>query len=240
MSPLVQGVYATAFTLTFCAKTAAEYRLTGDRSVAHRQIKGWAEDICRLVHIDVKAFGVEAVDWTRPHVIMANHQSYLDILALYRALPIIAGMVAKKELYRIPALGQIMHSIGCVPIDRGDGQKAQEAIRKAAREVQSGQTLFIFPEGTRSPGDRILPLKKGGFYLVEEAQAPIVPIGIRGAAKLMPRDTYGIKSGVVEVHVGAPLKPPAERGSSARDRMRADVRRALGRLAALPLVPETH
>jgi 1-acyl-sn-glycerol-3-phosphate acyltransferase len=186
------------------------------------------------MHIEVRAHGLDAVDWSLPRVLMANHQSYLDVMALYRVLPLCFGFIAKKGLYTVPFFAGVMDAVGCVPIDRAHRTDALASMNKAARIVSAGSTIAVFPEGTRSLGDRIAPLKKGSFHLVQLAQVPALPIGIRGAGALMPRRNTGIRPGVIEVHVGEPIPPPPPDDNEARVALMARVRSELSRLAALP------
>lgn len=199
-------------------------------------VQEWSRGLRRRAGIEVRAHGMDGVDWSRPYVIMANHASYLDVLALYASLPRIVGFVAKKELYMIPFFSGVMHAVGCVPVNRGKRHEAVEALREAADAVRGGTTIAIFPEGTRSPGDRILPLKKGPFHLVQMAQVDVLPIGIRGAAALMPRQNTSMHSGVMEVHVGSPLPPPAPGDAEARKALTEQVRAEIARLAAVPMM----
>jgi 1-acyl-sn-glycerol-3-phosphate acyltransferase len=156
------------------------------------------------------------------------------VLALYRALPYIFGFVAKKQLFSVPFFGGVMRAVRCVPVDRQRRVEAMGAMREAAQTVAAGTTINVFPEGTRSPGDRIAPLKKGPFYLAQLAGVPVVPVGIRGTAALMPRQNTGIRPGVVEVHVGEPIAPPPPEDTKGRKALMARVREELSRLAAVP------
>ncbi len=210
--------------------------LGDDDEVVRDLTKQWAEGLCERMRIDVRAHGIDRVDWARPCVVMANHQSYLDVLALYRAFPYIFGFVAKKQLFAVPFFGGVMRALRCVPVDRQRRVEAMGAMREAARMVAAGSTIAVFPEGTRSDGDRIAPLKKGPFYLAQLAAVPTVPVGIRGTAALMPRANTGVRPGVVEVHVGEPIPPlpSSDANTKGRKALMARVREELSRLAAVP------
>ena len=145
-------------------------------------------------------------------------------------------MVAKKELFSIPFFSGVMRAVGCVPVDRARRVKAMTTMREAARTVAAGTTIAVFPEGTRSLGDRVARLKRGPFYLAQLAQVPTLPIGIRGTGALMPRQNTGIRPGVIEVHVGTLLPPPAPNDAAGRDALMAQVRAELSRLAAVPAI----
>lgn len=225
---LVAGFY----TLYMCRRIVQASALGDARGRA--EVRAWAAGLRGRLGIEVRARGMERVDWSRPYVIMANHSSYLDVLALYSALPDIVGFIAKKELYRVPVFSGVLRAVGCVPVDRRRHEEAVSALAEAARRVRGGASIAIFPEGTRSPGDRILPLKKGPFHLLQMAGVDILPVGIRGAGALMPRENTGIRSGVIEVHAGAPLPPPPPGDDAARATLAERVREELSRLAALP------
>lgn len=234
--PAFKLLVAWLYTIYMSQKAMrAKARGAGDERV-RAYVQEWSRGLRRHVDVEVRAFGVDAVDWSRTYVIMANHASYLDVLALYSALPRIVGFVAKKELYMIPFFNGVMRAIGCVPVDRGQHREAVDALREAADAVHAGTTIAIFPEGTRSRGDRIQPLKKGPFHLVQMAQVEVLPIGIRGAAALMPRENTGIRSGVMEVHVGSPLPPPERSDAEARKALTGRVREELARLADVPMI----
>jgi len=204
----------------------------GDERV-RKLTKLWATGLCERADIEVEVFGCDLVDWSAPVIIMANHQSYLDVLALYRTMPTPFGIIAKQMLFRVPAFGGVMRALGCVPVDRGNRKKAVASLQAAARQIQAGSTIAVFPEGTRTDGKRITRLKKGPFHLVQEAQVPIIPVGIRGTAALMPRANTALYSGRIEVHLGPPIAPPTS-GEEARAQSMAEVRSALAALAELP------
>lgn len=236
LAPPLALAWATVYTFHMSQKAMLDLALGAPETRVQERVKEWAEGICQRMHIEVRGYGVEAIDWSVPLVVMANHQSYLDILALYRALPRVFGMVAKKELFRIPYFSGVMRAVGCVPVDRAHRVSAMSTMREAARTVAAGATIAVFPEGTRSHGKNIARLKKGPFYLAQLAQVPSLPIGIRGAAALMPRENTGIWPGLIEVHVGTPIPPPPLNDPAGREALMAHVRAELSRLAAMPAV----
>jgi 1-acyl-sn-glycerol-3-phosphate acyltransferase len=236
MLPQLRLARAAAYTLKMCGRAMAEKARGAPDERVRELTKEWAAGLSARTGVEVRAFGVDGVDWSLPCVIMANHQSYLDVLALYSASPRIFGFVAKKSLFSIPLFGGVMRAIPCVPIDRDRRNEAFDAVRDAAAQVAAGATIAVFPEGTRSPGDRVAPLKKGPFYLAQLAKAPVIPIGIRGTAALMPRENTSLHPGAVEVHVGAPIPPSAPGDNKARSAFMARVRAEICRLADLPAI----
>jgi 1-acyl-sn-glycerol-3-phosphate acyltransferase len=234
LAPPIALAWATAYTLRMSQKAMLRKALGASDDRVREYTREWAEGMCSRMDIEVRAHGASAVDWSLPCVVMANHQSYLDVLALYHALPRCFGFVAKRQLFAVPFFGGVMRALGCISIDRTKHVEAFAVMRDAARIVAAGTTIAVFPEGTRSPGDRILRLKKGPFYLAQLAGVPTVPIGIRGTAALMPRQNTGIRPGVIEVHVGAPLPAPPQNDAAARMALMKRVRSELSQLAAVP------
>lgn len=211
------------------ARTAA----TGDHAVVRRMTPGWARGLARAWGVEVEAFGTEHVEPGRTYVLMANHQSHVDIVALFEALPILPGFLAKKELRRIPLFGRAMEVGGHVFIDRTKRTEAIAAIAEAAEQVRRGSSIVIFPEGRRADSPGVEPFKKGGFHLAKQARVPIVPIGIRGSAAVLPKHGWRLRPGRVEVHIGEAL-PADEVVATPLPELIERVRARICELSALP------
>jgi 1-acyl-sn-glycerol-3-phosphate acyltransferase len=121
-----------------------------------------------------------------PFVVVANHQSILDILMLSR-LPREMKWIAKEELFRVPWAGWMLRMSGDIPIRRGDAESGGEALAKARAYLARGMSVMIFPEGTRSKTARLLPFKSGAFRLALETGVPVLPIAVHGTAMGMPK-----------------------------------------------------
>ncbi len=121
-----------------------------------------------------------------PFVVVANHQSILDILLLSR-VPREMKWVAKEELFEIPWVGWMLRMSGDIPIRRGDAESGGEALARAKRYLASGMSVMMFPEGTRSAKGTLLPFKSGAFRLAIEAGVPVLPIVVHGTAHGMPK-----------------------------------------------------
>jgi 1-acyl-sn-glycerol-3-phosphate acyltransferase len=194
----------------------------------------WAEGMALGWGMEVEAFGAEQLDPDGTYVFMSNHLSHVDIVSIFVALPINVGFLAKKELRKVPFLGQAMVAGGHVFIDRKKHSSAVKAMNEAARDVAAGSSLVIFPEGTRGTSDTIQSFKKGGFHLARQANVQVVPLGLRGTRQIMSRDDLSIKPGKVQVHVGAPIDANAFADA---DSLSDYTRTKIGELAAMPLVP---
>lgn len=141
------------------------------------------------------------------YVFMSNHRSHFDVLAVIEALPEFQlRWVAKKELTTVPVFGWALRHAGHVIIDRSDTEQAVRSLRAARGKMERGVSVVIFPEGTRAPAGRaLLPLKKGGFMLALETGFPIVPIAVRGSSPVLPKGSWHVHAGDVDVVVGAPI-----------------------------------
>jgi 1-acyl-sn-glycerol-3-phosphate acyltransferase len=134
--------------------------------------------------------------------------------------------IAKKQLGAIPLFGWAMRAGRFIFIDRQNAVSARRSIEEAARRIKSGQSVVIFPEGTRTRDGKLGPFKKGGFHLAVDSGVEIVPVAIRGSHAVMPPGTPLIRAGTVAVELGAPI-PTTGLGPQDRDALMAKVRDAI-------------
>lgn len=141
----------------------------------------------------------------RPAVFIFNHQSYLDTIVLTRVLRDGFTGITKKELANDPLFGVPLRLLGATFIDRGNTEKAKDALRPVVDTLRSGTSVIIAPEGTRSLTPTIGRFKKGAFHIARQAGVPVVPIVIRNAGELMWKHSTLIRSGTVDVVVHPPI-----------------------------------
>jgi 1-acyl-sn-glycerol-3-phosphate acyltransferase len=151
--------------------------------------------------------GLENVDPLRPTIYVSNHQSSIDIPALFCSIPVDFRFVAKKQLKYVPVLGWYLSMARYVFIDRANHKEAIKSLDEAAARIRSGISIVVFPEGTRSDDRRVLPFKKGPFALAVKAGVPVCPVTIEGSGNLMPKNSWDIVPGPIHVHIGAPIDP---------------------------------
>ena len=139
-----------------------------------------------------------------PRIFVSNHVSWFDVLTLAAVLPRYK-FVGKAELFRIPIFGRAAHAAGMIAIERENRKSAFESYRVAAERIQAGASVVVFPEGTRGRNDALRQFKKGPFVLAVAAGVPIVPTIVHGTLEVMPRDSFRVRSGVVDIHFLEPI-----------------------------------
>jgi 1-acyl-sn-glycerol-3-phosphate acyltransferase len=141
-------------------------------------------------------------------IVMANHSSNLDPVALIPVLPGRVVIYLKESLMRIPVLGYALRLTGDIPVRRdGRVESARASSAAAQLALAQGSCLVIFPEGTRSRDGSLLPFKKGPFFVAMESRAPVVPVSIVGATRMLPKGSLNLKRGTVSVTLHPPLHP---------------------------------
>jgi 1-acyl-sn-glycerol-3-phosphate acyltransferase len=202
----------------------------------------WARINAFAAFMHVTVEGAQHMDAGRSHVVVANHQSQLDILLIYGWLGIDFRWVMKQELRRVPVLGICCEKLGHIFIDRSDRTTAIAAIEKAKRDMPEGASVFFFPEGTRSRDGGLLPFKKGAFRMAVAFQMPILPVSITGTYSMLPPDTLRFRPGSVRMVVHPPVETAGYGPEDVPELMR-QVRETIesglpvGRLAGWPVSP---
>ena len=115
--------------------------------------------------------------------------------------------MVKQELFRVPVLGRAMRMGSLVPVDRGNRDAGIAAVRAATEVVKEGIHMTIYVEGHRSYDGRLLPFKKGPFYLAEECNVPVVPVTIAGTHEAMPKGRFSINPTLVTITFHQPIEP---------------------------------
>jgi 1-acyl-sn-glycerol-3-phosphate acyltransferase len=204
---------------------------TGDRVVDLARL--WSRAVLAVAGVAVKVEWQTRLQPGQAYVFMANHESSVDIWSLLVALPLRVRMIAKKQLLHIPLFGWAMWAGRFIFIDRANAVAARRSIEEANRRIRGGDSVLIFPEGTRSRDGSLGPFKKGGFHLAIDAGVPVVPVALKGTRRAMPRGSLFIRTGEVRVVVGAPIST-AGLTEGDRHRLLEDVR---GRIACMLAEP---
>ncbi|MBN2737580.1 MAG: 1-acyl-sn-glycerol-3-phosphate acyltransferase [Spirochaetales bacterium] len=166
----------------------------------------WFKLIAVFGGVKIKVNGLEKLDPKQQYILVANHQSYLDILSLYLALPFKLAFIAKKSLFAIPFFGWAMRAIGHISIDRSNPKKGKKSIEKAVKTIsKTKKTIFAFPEGTRSTTGEVAEFKLGIFTLAMKTDMPMVPIAIQGAREMLSKKSFFLKPGTITLTILDPI-----------------------------------
>ena len=165
----------------------------------------WARAILWVSGVKVMVKGLEHVDVRKSCIYLSNHQSYFDIFVLLASLPVNFKFVLKQELMKIPLLGRAMRGAGYIAIDREDPRKAIKSMNEAAERIKQGASVLMFPEGTRSADGNLQAFKNGGFRLAVKAGCDLVPIGIVGTGRIVPKGSLRVQRGMVAMNIGRPI-----------------------------------
>lgn len=159
----------------------------------------------RLSGARVRVRGLEHLDPRQPYVFIANHRSFLDTAALFCYVGRRIGILAKKELLKVPILGYGMGFVNIMAIDRTNRERALRTTKAATDRIRAGTSFGVFAEGTRARPGQLLPFKKGGFYMAVEAGVPVVPVAVKNTDALMGKGTGAARPGTVELVILPPI-----------------------------------
>ncbi len=164
--------------------TASVFDRSGRR--AHQAVAAWSGLLLKLFGMTVIVNGLERLDVSRPRIYASNHLSALDIPVLYRYLPFTFRIIAHRLVFRVPLVGWQLRASGQLMIDPDSVALARRALRDAISTVRAGTPLVIFPEGERSPAGKMLPFRRGAFYIAVVTGADVVPVAILGTYEALP------------------------------------------------------
>ena len=161
----------------------------------------WGRLLSFLLPISVTVEGAEHLDPERSYVVVSNHASQVDIIALYGFLDLDLKWVIKKELRKFPGIGIGCEKAGHIFIDRQNPEVARKSVNEALSVLGNGIGILFFAEGTRSPTGRLLPFKKGAFRIAIDADLPVLPVTLVGTREVMAAKTMRLFPGKVKIVV---------------------------------------
>jgi 1-acyl-sn-glycerol-3-phosphate acyltransferase len=202
----VQAVYLAVWSALWISAALLTLALTLSRRpglwLARRV---WAPGLLAVAPARLDVEGLDRLDLSRACFYVANHQSWIDIPALFAALPVPLLFVAKRELGRVPFLGWYMAAMGMILIDRSDRAKSAASIARVAERLRQGWSVLTFPEGSRSRDGGVQRFKSAAFAAAIDAAAPVVPVALSGASRVLPPDGFRARPGTLRVRIGEPV-----------------------------------
>ena len=185
----------------------------------------------KLTATRLKVQGLENLSAQQRCILVSNHTSYLDVIALIAGIPQEYSFIAKTELQQSRFNRLFLRHLQTEFVERFDSQRGVADARRIAAAAIDGRSLFFFPEGTftRSPGLRDFYL--GAFVAAAESQLPVVPVTLRGTRNKLRDGSWLPRRGDIEIEIAKPLHPSSDDWNSAvalRDRVRAEILQRCG------------
>ncbi|EOR24464.1 1-acyl-sn-glycerol-3-phosphate acyltransferase [Clostridium sartagoforme AAU1] len=178
---LLRSIPSMIKTKRFDEKDMAEEK----ERLTFKATSAWANSLLKVAGVRVNVHGLENLPKDQNVLFIGNHQGNFDIPIYISKIPVPKGFVSKIEVKKIPGVSTWMEYMHCVFMDRSNLRKAGEAIIQGVKVLKNGHSLVIFPEGTRSKGDKMGEFKAGSFKLATKSKVPIVPVTMSGSYKIM-------------------------------------------------------
>lgn len=171
----------------------------------HREQQFWSKSIFWLLGIRVTVDGLENIQPGQSYIFVSNHQSMLDVWAIYGWLPVIFKWMMKKELEKVPFIGFGCKAAGHIFVDRSNPRAAVRSMKAVEQALTGGVCTVIFPEGTRSKTGKMGPFKRGAFMIAQHVNLPVIPISLSGCYEAWrPGRAYASRV-PIHMHVGVPI-----------------------------------
>lgn len=215
----------------------------GEGSLFDNLPRWWSRSLLAAAGVKVELHDAHVLAEGTAHIFVANHVSWVDILALASTLPRYK-FVGKAELFKVPLFGRAARAVGSIPIERENRKLAFQSYDEAAEKIRAGASVVVFPEGTRGTDYPLRQFKKGPFILAISAGVPLVPVLVYGTIEILPRGSFRLwTTGTVHLHFLEPIDPHGftydQRDSLsriARDRMTEALQQIYG-IASPPSLP---
>jgi 1-acyl-sn-glycerol-3-phosphate acyltransferase len=206
------------------AAILADWLLPGTNR-AERVMGWWGRAFVRSGGWKLRVEGMENLP-SCGAVLVANHQSVVDIPMLLSAFPRPVAFLGKRELGEIPLFGKAMAAAGNLFVDRDDPRDAVRMLRVAGARLRDGRLVIVFPEGTRSGNGSIGEFRPGAFYIAQKSGAPVVPVYLDGGYRAIPKGGFRLRPARLLVRVLPPLLPEEGAGGT-REQIAASLRARL-------------
>ena len=173
--------------------------------------------------------GLHNVPHHPPYILIPNHTSFFDHFVIDAIFYPFAGkkifFLTKREAFE-NALTRLWHeSVGAIPVNREKPSRSE--LRNVEAVLANGFPVCIYPEGTRGPGDALLPFKEGAFYFAAKANVPLIPVSIQGAHRVLPKGAWRFRNEKISVRIGRPIQPPTGKVREVAERLAQEARHRL-------------
>lgn len=197
---------------------AQPVQLSERRTLTYRLCAGIVAGLSKLLFRPT-VIGAENIPLEGPVLIAPIHRSNVDFALTLFISKRKAFFMAKDSLFRVPLLGPLITHLGAFPIHRGSADR--ESMARSEAVLQQGHALVLFPEGTRKEGPTVAPLHDGAMFVAARTGAKIVPVGIGGSDRAMPKGAKLPRPSKIRIVVGTPIDPPLAKGRVSRSALSA-------------------
>ncbi|MDD5382644.1 MAG: lysophospholipid acyltransferase family protein [Candidatus Margulisbacteria bacterium] len=216
--------YCIGTTIAFCFLPFAKRKTKVFQTAAHL----WSRFLVFCSGVRVTVSGLENIPRSQPVILAANHQGAADILIVLAFLPVGFRFAIKKELFKIPIFGWYLRMAGYFSVDRELVLSAFKIVEKIVEIVGSGESVLIFPEGTRTRTGELGKFKRGSLLAALKSGAPIVPVAISGSYNIMRRGSWTFSPCPVKLSIGKPIQIKSEEDYDNKvEEVRASIARML-------------
>ena len=177
----------------------------------------WSRLTCIISLCPVKVKGRELIDKNKSYVFIANHQSAFDIFLVYGYLGQPIKWVMKQSLRKLFAVGYACEAAGFIFVDSSSPQAAAKTINQAKEQLKNGASVFLFPEGSRTPDGKLSNFKKGAYQMAMDLSLPVVPVTINGSFIVMPKNTFRITPYPMEMIIHEPVEAEKYKADNLRE-----------------------
>jgi 1-acyl-sn-glycerol-3-phosphate acyltransferase len=174
----------------------------------HSIARAWAAMLLRIASVEVRVEGLEKIAPGGSYVFIANHRSYFDVVAILPQIGVQFRFLANQNLFSLPFIGYHLKRAGHIPVNSSNARESLQSMSKAAQIIQKRRvSILLFPEGGRTYSESEMdPFKDGAAYIAIKAGVPIVPIGLIGLERILPRGGSTIRGGKVTMRIGDPIE----------------------------------
>jgi len=199
------GFWSAIATVVLCTFIIPVGLLSRTGNLAFSISRLWAYTMLAVSFVRTEIKNKDKIQKGKSYIIISNHQSMYDIIALVTTLGIQYRWIIKKELLKIPVFGYALYASRNIFIDRSNTASAIESINKGFERLPEGVSVMVFAEGTRSPDGRIQEFKKGGFISAVQRKITILPVTVNGSRRILPKKSLAMTPGKIQVVVGDPI-----------------------------------